>query len=66
MIKIQCPSCNSESQFSLSDPSYVGPFRCWKCRKNYTLKMDNNQVVSMDPMSDIEYETKYPKKHGAY
>lgn len=67
MVKIKCTKCNSEGSISLTDPSYNGPFRCWKCRAVYMIKLTNNQLISCEPMTELEFEERYPKKRpGGY
>ncbi len=62
VVKIQCRSCSTESSLSLIDSSYRGPFRCWKCRAIYMITMENNEVVSWEPLSEDEFDRKFGKK----
>ncbi len=62
VVKIQCRSCSTESRLSLIDSSYRGPFRCWKCRAIYMITMENNEVVSWEPLSEDEFDRKFGKK----
>ena len=56
LIKIKCPKCNIEGNLSLVESSYLGPYRCWKCRELFTLKLENNEVKSCEPLSQKEFE----------
>jgi len=56
LIKIKCPKCNIEGSLSLVESSYQGPYRCWKCRELFTLKLENNEVKSCEPLSQEEFE----------
>ena len=56
IVKIECPKCNSESSFSLADSSYQGPYRCWKCRQLFAIKLENNELQSCEPMSQEEFD----------
>lgn len=56
IVKIKCTKCGTEGSLSLSDPSYQGPYRCWKCRELFTIKMENNELKSCEPLSQEEFE----------
>jgi len=56
IVKIKCPKCETEGSLSLSDPSYQGPYRCWKCRELFTITMENNELKSCEPLSQEEFE----------
>jgi uncharacterized Zn finger protein len=52
MITIKCPSCGTEGSQSLLEPDYRGPYRCWKCRELFSISIENNEVVSMEPINE--------------
>jgi len=56
IVKIKCAKCGTEGSLSLSDPSYQGPYRCWKCRELFTIKLENNELKSCEPLSQEEFE----------
>ena len=56
MVKIKCPECGTEGSLSLAESNYEGPYRCWKCRENFTIKMENNEIKSCEPLSQDELE----------
>jgi len=56
LIKIKCPKCGSEGSLSLTESSYQGPYRCWKCRELFTIEIDNNELKSCEPLSQAEFE----------
>ena len=56
IVKIICPQCNSESGFSLADPSFEGPYRCWQCRGNFAIKIVGSEVKSCEPISQEEFD----------
>ena len=56
IVKIKCAKCGTEGSLSFSDPSYQGPYRCWKCRELFTIKMENNELKSCEPLSQEEFE----------
>ena len=56
IVKIKCAKCDTEGSLSLSDPSYQGPYRCWKCRQLFTIKMENNELKSCEPLGQEEFE----------
>ena len=56
MVKITCPKCNADGSISLVESSYEGPYRCWKCRELFTIKMENDELKSCEPLSQEEFE----------
>lgn len=56
IVKIKCPKCDTEGSLSLVESSYQGPYRCWKCRENFTIKIENNELKSCEPLSQEEFE----------
>ena len=39
IVKIKCPKCGTEGSFSLVESTYQSPYRCWKCRELFTIKV---------------------------
>ena len=56
IVKIKCPKCQSDNSLSLVESSYQGPFRCWKCRELFTIKIENDELQSFEPLSQEEFE----------
>jgi len=56
LIKIKCPDCNIEGSISLLESSYQGPYRCWKCRGLFTIRLENNELKSCQPLSQEDFE----------
>ncbi len=56
MVKITCPRCETEGSFSLSDSSYDGPYRCWKCRELFAIKMADSKLTSCEPLTQEEFD----------
>ncbi len=56
LVKIKCPSCATEGTISLVEPNYKGPYRCWKCRQLFAIKLENNKLQSCEPMSQEELD----------
>jgi len=52
MITIKCPSCGTEGSQSLLEPNYQGPYRCWKCRELFYIRIENNEVKSLEPINE--------------
>jgi tRNA(Ile2) C34 agmatinyltransferase TiaS len=69
-VKIVCPKCGAEGFFSLRDPGYSGPYKCWKCREYYNLIIENDMIKSLQPFSpeqlkqQQEYEALKTKMRG--
>jgi hypothetical protein len=64
-IKIICPKCNAETKLSLVDANYTGPRRCWKCHEAFMMTIANNQVKSLEPMSQEEFQKWQEEKKAA-
>jgi len=62
LIKIPCPDCSVVGSFSLVDRVYEGPYKCWKCRKLFKIRIENNQVQYCEPITDEEF-TKLQELH---
>ncbi len=56
MLKIKCPKCGIEGSLSLVESNYEGPYRCWKCRENFAIKIKNDKVKSCQPLSQEEFD----------
>jgi len=56
ILKVKCPSCETEGSLSLLEADYEGPYRCWKCRGLFNLKIEDNEVKSFAPLSEEELE----------
>ena len=55
MVKIKCLKCDTEGSFSLADPVYKGPYKCWKCRQYFTIKIENNELKLCEPITEEEF-----------
>ena len=56
LVTIKCPDCTSEGRMSLTDLSYHGPYRCWKCRGLFTIRIEDNELKSCEPLSQEEFD----------
>ena len=56
IAKIQCPECGTEGSFSVVESSYQGPYRCWKCRALFTIRLENKELKSCEPLSQEEFD----------
>jgi len=56
LIKINCPNCHTDGSFSLADSSYEGPYRCWKCRELFTIRIENSEIKSCQPLSQEDFD----------
>ena len=55
-VKIKCPKCGAESSLSLIDESYQGPYKCWKCRGLFSIKLAAGKLKYCDPLSQEEFD----------
>ncbi len=56
MVKITCPSCNTDGFMSLLQSTYQMSYRCWKCKEFFNLSVEDNQVKSMVKLAPEEYQ----------
>jgi len=56
LVKIKCPECAVEGTISLVESNYKGPYRCWKCRQLFAIRLENNELKSCETMSQEEFE----------
>ncbi len=56
IVKIVCPKCETEGGFSLADAAYEGPYRCWKCRELFAIRMEDNELKSCQPITEEDLE----------
>ena len=56
IMKITCPECHTDGGFSLADPVYEGPYRCWKCRAIFNISIAHDELLSCEPMSEEDFE----------
>ena len=56
IVKIRCHKCSTEGSVSLAESSYQGPYRCWKCRELFTIKMENSKLKSCEPLSQEDFD----------
>ena len=54
-VIIQCPRCDTKSYLSFTD-CYEGPFRCWKCRGAFIVRIENEELKRCEPISEEEFE----------
>ncbi|MFQ6121471.1 MAG: hypothetical protein ACE5LA_00195 [Dehalococcoidales bacterium] len=64
MLKIKCPECGVSGSISLHQTVYEGPYRCWKCRSLFTVRIENNEMKSRTPLSQEDFE-KWQELHNA-
>lgn len=56
MFIIKCPSCGTEATFSLAQSIYEGPYRCWKCRGLFRVRIEDEGLRTCEPLSEEEFE----------
>ena len=56
IVKIECPSCQTEGSMSLADVEYVGPYKCWKCKELFNIEIQDDRLISCEPLSQEEFD----------
>ena len=64
-VNIKCQSCNSDSAFFIAKDVFQGPFRCWKCKSLFTIKVRNGEVDSCEPLAAEVFEKAKADKAAA-
>jgi hypothetical protein len=54
-VTVKCPACNTDSSFFLVKDSLQGPFRCWKCKALFTIKIRNGEIEKCDPLKEEDF-----------
>lgn len=55
-MQIQCPGCGMKTGFLLTQSTYEGPFRCGECRELFTIRIEDKELKSIEPLSEEEFE----------
>ena len=42
--------------FLLTQSTYEGPFRCGECRELFTIRIEDKELKSIEPLSEEEFE----------
>jgi len=53
---IKCPSCATEGRISFVSPDYEGPYTCWKCHALFSIRIQDGQLKSCQPLSKEELQ----------
>ena len=56
LVKIKCPECATEGTISLVESIYHGPYKCWKCRQLFAIKLEDNKLQSCETMSQEDFD----------
>ena len=56
LVKITCPECKVDGNITLVDTSYEGPYKCWKCRQLFAIKLKSGAVLSCEILSQEDFE----------
>lgn len=63
-VTIKCPACNSDSSFFIAKNVFQGPFRCWKCKALFTVKVTNGDLKMCEPLSQEDFDKKKAEKEA--
>jgi DNA-directed RNA polymerase subunit RPC12/RpoP len=56
MLEIKCDNCGSVGKMSLVQEVYEGPYRCWKCRSTFIIRVENSELSYCRPISEEAFE----------
>jgi transposase-like protein len=63
-VTIKCPACNSDSSFFIAKDIFQGPFKCWKCKAFYTVKVQNSELKKCDPLTQEDFDKQKADKEA--
>jgi len=63
-IDIKCPACNTDSSFFVIKKVFQGPFRCWKCKALFTLKVKEGEFQSCEPLKQEDFDKQKAEKQA--
>ena len=63
-IDIKCPACNTDSSFFVAKNVFQGPFKCWKCKAFFTIKVRNGELQLCEPLSQEDFEKQKAAKEA--
>ena len=63
-INIKCPACNTDSSFFVIKNIFQGPFRCWKCKALFTLKVKEGEIQSCEPLKQEDFDKQKAEKQA--
>ena len=55
-VNIKCPACNSDSSFFVVKDVFQGPFRCWKCKALFTVKVRKGDLELCEPLNQEDFD----------
>jgi hypothetical protein len=55
-VNIKCQACNTDSAFFIAKDVFDGPFRCWKCKALFTVKVRKGDLQSCEPLAAEAFE----------
>jgi len=56
MFAIECPRCGAQTSISLTESTYEGAFRCWKCKGAFIVIIKNEELMSWKSVSEEEFK----------
>lgn len=63
-IEVKCPACNTDSSFFVVKDVFQGPFRCWKCKALFTLKVRDGEIEVCEPLSHEDFDKQKAAKEA--
>jgi hypothetical protein len=63
-VNIKCPACNTDSSFFIAKNIFQGPFRCWKCKAMFTVKIKDGALQVCEPLSNEDFEKQKAEKEA--
>jgi hypothetical protein len=56
MFLLDCSKCGMSIKISLIDRKYEGPFRCWKCKSPFLVKIKDEELRSCRAIGEEEFQ----------
>jgi hypothetical protein len=63
-VSIKCPACNTDSSFFIAKNVFQGPYKCWKCKAFFTVKVRDGELQLCEPLSVENFEKQKAAKEA--
>jgi len=63
-VSIKCPACNTDSSFFIAKNVFQGPYKCWKCKAFFTVKVRDGELQLCESLSVEDFEKQKAAKEA--
>ena len=55
-VTVKCPACTTDSSFFIAKNIFQGPFKCWKCKALFTLKVKDSEIKTLRALAQEVFD----------